>query len=122
MSRLVNFFKMLLKRCNETIVVLRSRDGPIRVFTKLPFIVTEGSKIMVDSPINKEIRFTDLHNGEYICRGKYVKPRQVTEPFVCNKGVNCPWTEELHFPIDVVRFTSREVCLKCGRVSNGSGQ
>lgn len=122
MNRLVNFFKMLLKRCNETIVVLRSKDGHIRVFTKLPTIVAEESKIMLDSPINEEIRFTDLGNDEYICRGKHVKPRNVTDPFDCNGGVNCPWTEELKFPVDEVRVTSREVCLKCGKVGGGGSQ
>lgn len=122
MSRLVNFFKWFLKPSNESIVIVRSKDGPARVFTKLPTIVANGSTIMTDPPIGKEIRFTDLGNGEYVHDGKPVKPRQVTDPFVCNSGVNCPWTEELHFPIADVRFTLREVCLKCGKVGSGSGQ
>jgi hypothetical protein len=122
MSRLVNFFKKLLKRSNESIVIVRSKDGPARVFTKLPTVILDSSRIMVGWPINKEISFTDLGNGEYVHNGKSVTPRQHTEPFVCNGGVNCPWTEELKFPIDDVRFTSREVCLKCGKVGSGSGQ
>lgn len=122
MSRPLNFFKKMLKRSNGPIVAVRSKNDPARVLTKLPTIVVNGSTILVDPPIGKEIRFTDLGNGEYVHNGKSVKARQYTEPFVCNGGVNCPWTEELQFPIDDVRFTSREVCLKCGKVGFGSSQ
>ena len=121
-----------MKLTHESVIIVRPKDGkPIlvrsmsglhtRVFGK-PTVVVGGAKIMIDAPISEEISFTDLGNNEYIYKGKHVKPRQVTEPFVCNNGVNCPWTDELQFPIDNVRFTSREVCLKCGKVSNGSCQ
>ena len=122
MSRVINFFKKMLKRSNGAIVAVKSKNDSARVFTKLPTIGLGSSKIMVDSPISKEISFTDLGNGEYVYSGKCVKSRQHTEPFVCNGGLNCPWTEELQFPIDDVRFTSREVCLKCGKVGSGSSQ
>ena len=122
MSWFIDFFKRLLEPIRKSVFIIRPRDGEPRVVLSLPTIVVDGSKIMLDSPINEEISFTDLGNNEYICKGKHVKPRQVTEPFVCNGGVNCPWTDELPFPIDEVRFTSREVCLRCGKVSAGSCQ
>lgn len=132
MNKIINFFKRLLKSTRESVIVVRPKDSkptlvrsmgglPTTILNK-PTVVVGGSKIMLDSPINEEISFTDLGNNEYICKGKYVKPRQVTEPFVCNGGVNCPWTDEIPFPIDKVRFTSREVCLKCGKVSASSCQ
>ena len=132
MKVIFELFKRLLKRIHESVIVVRPKDGkpilvrsmsglPTKVLIE-PTVVVGGSKIMLDSPINEEISFTDLGNNEYFCKGKHVKPRQVTEPFVCNGGVNCPWTDELPFPIDEVRFTSREVCLRCGKVSAGSCQ
>ena len=132
MNKIIDFFKRLLKPILESVIVVRPKDGkpilvrsmcglPTKVLIE-PTVVAGGSKIMLDSPINEEISFTDLGNNEYICKGKHVKPRQVTEPFVCNGGVNCPWTDEMPFPIDEVRFTSREVCLRCGKVSAGSCQ
>lgn len=133
MNKIVDFFKRLLKRTRESVIVVRPKDGkpilvrsmsglPTTTILNKPTVVVGGSKLMLDSPINEEISFTDLGNNEYICKGKHVKPRQVIEPFVCNRGVNCPWTDELPFPIDEVRFTSREVCLRCGKVSAGSCQ
>lgn len=132
MSKMIDFIKRLMKLTRESVIVVRPKDGkPIlvrsmsglstRVFGK-PTVVVGGSRIMIDAPISEEISFTDLGNNEYICKGKHVKPRQAIEPFVCNTGNNCPWTDELRFPIDDVRFTSREVCLKCGKVSNSSCQ
>jgi hypothetical protein len=132
MSWFIDFFKRLLKPICKRVIIIRPTDDepilvrsmsglPTKVLNK-PTVVVGGSKIMLDSPINEEISFTDLGNNEYICKGKHVKPRQVTEPFVCNRGVNCPWTDEIPFPIDDIRFTSREVCLKYGKVSAGSCQ
>lgn len=57
-----------------------------------------------------------LSEGEYLHKGKVIRAIQRTEPFMCNSGVNCPWTEEL------AEFNHRQKCLKCGKFSHGSGQ
>jgi len=120
MKRILEYLKLLLNRFNKSIEIVRCNDGIDRL--RPPTIVIEGSSVMAQSPINQEIAFTDLGNNEYICKGEHVKPRCHTDPFECNRGGNCPWTKEMQFPIDEIRFTSREVCLKCGLVGGGSSQ
>ena len=120
MKRLIHYLKLLFIRPDKSFEIVRCADGIDRL--RAPTIVIEGSSVMVQSPINQEITFTDLGNNEYFCKGEHVKPRCHTDPFKCNRGVNCPWTKEMQFPIDKVRFNSREVCLKCGLVGGGSSQ
>ena len=122
MKRIFNYLMLLFTRPDKSIEIVRCNDGVDKL--RQPTIVVDGSSVMVQSPINQEITFTDLGNNEYIFKGKHIKPREPCSDFVCdgNGGVRCPWAEDVVFKIDNDGFFKRDVCLKCGRASTSSCQ